>query len=274
MSERSERIEDPRRAYDLTGRVAVITGAGSGIGRATSLALAAVGATVVCADIAKEAAEATAADIGDSGGTATVAVVDTSDRASVDDLVGGAVGAHGRLDIMGNIAGIMREAPVVDLTDEELDLVLGINLKGVLYGCAAAGRVMVEQGSGSIVNMASGAIDTPAPKLAAYAIAKAGVAQLTRTFATEVARNGVRVNAVAPGFVMTGMTKRHWTDEAGNEDPAKRAQVEKGFGSFAPLGRVGDPMDIAHTVVFLASDASSFMTGQILRPNGGVAMPW
>ena len=111
-------------------------------------------------------------------------------------------------------------------------------------------------------------------KLVSYAMAKAAVAQLTHTLATEVARNGVRVNAVAPGFVISGMTGRHFTNADGTVDEAKKAEVSEFMGSVAPLGRVGQPDDIAAAVLYLASDASSFMTGQILRPNGGVSMPW
>ncbi len=108
----------------------------------------------------------------------------------------------------------------------------------------------------------------------AYAIAKAGVAMVTRTLAMEVARQRVRVNAVAPGFVITGMTGRHFTNPDGSVDPDKERAVREHMGKVAPLGRVGEPEDVAQTVLFLASDASSFMTGQILRPNGGVSMPW
>jgi 3-oxoacyl-[acyl-carrier protein] reductase len=260
--------------YDLSGKVAVVTGAASGIGRASSLALAEVGARVVCADLALDGAEAVAKEIDAAGGTALATEVDVASSSSVDALVAGAVEAFGRVDVMGNIAGIMLEGVVTEFEDEALERILAINLKGVFYGCRAAARAMAGQGSGSIVNMASGAIDTPAPKIAGYAMAKAGVAMLTKTLATEVARGGIRVNAIAPGFVMTAMTARHFTGEDGRVDEEKRKGVEQVMGKIAPLGRVGVPDDIASAVVFLASDASSFMTGQILRPNGGVAMPW
>jgi 3-oxoacyl-[acyl-carrier protein] reductase len=260
--------------YDLSGRVAVITGAASGIGRASALALADVGATVVCADVALDGAQVTAKEIEAAGGTARAVACDVTDSASVDALVAGAVDAFGRLDVMGNIAGIMLEGLVAEMDDDALDKILAINLKGVFYGCRAAARAMASQGSGSIINMSSGAIDTPAPKLAGYAMAKAGVAMLTKTLATELAKGGVRVNAIAPGFVMTAMTARHFTNADGTIDEDKKKGVEQVMGKIAPLGRVGAPDDIASSVVFLASDASSFMTGQILRPNGGVSMPW
>ena len=241
--------------FDLTGRVAIVTGAGSGIGRASAALLASRGATVVGADVT-----------GDPP-------VDVSRKEDVDALVDRTVADHGRLDVMANVAGVMLDSSVADLTEPDLDRIIGVNLKGVLFGCQAAARVMVEQGSGSIVNMASGAIDTPAPNIAAYAMTKAAVAQLTKSLAVEIGARGVRVNAIAPGYVLTWMTARRFTKPDGTVDEAMKEAVAGHMAQMAPLGRVGDPIDIAYAVLYLASDASSFMTGQILRPNGGIAMP-
>src|SRR5262249_16813353 len=144
------------------------------------------------------------------------------------------------------------------------DRVLSINLKGVLFGCQAAGRVMVEQGSGSIINMASGAVDSPAPDIMCYAVAKAGGAQLTRTMALEGGKKGVRGNAVAPGLIITNMTARHYSGPGGEVDEAKRDAVVEMMGKMVPMRRMGQPEDIASAVLYLASDASSYMTGQIL----------
>jgi len=262
------------QAYDLGGRVAMVTGAGSGIGRATALLLAEAGATVVCADVDGPAAKATAAEIARQGGAASSSGVDVSDEAALDELVTTTAAELGHLDVMANIAGIMHEAATVADTDEAtLDRVLSVNLKGVFFGCRSAARVMAPQGSGSIVNMTSGAIDVPTAGIACYAMAKAGVAQLTKTLAVELAGSGVRVNAVAPGMVMTPMLARFLAGPVGEADEAALAQLRDQLGRMAPLGRLGEPEDIAHAVLYLASDASSFLTGQILRPNGGVSMP-
>jgi 3-oxoacyl-[acyl-carrier protein] reductase len=197
---------------------------------------------------------------------ATVVPTDVSKRADVEALVDRAVGHFGRLDVMANVAGIMGAGgPITGIDEQALDRVLAVNLKGVFFGCQAALRVMGEQGSGSIVNMASAAIDHPAAGLAVYSMAKAGVAMLTRVAAQEGGPVGVRVNAVAPGFVVTPMTQRG--------DPERMAAVESGMRKRSPLGAIGDPADIANAVLYLASDASRFMTGQILRPNGGTVMP-
>jgi NAD(P)-dependent dehydrogenase (short-subunit alcohol dehydrogenase family) len=166
---------------------------------------------------------------------------------------------------MANIAGIMGGGSVMATEESELDRVLAVNLKGVFFGCQAALAVMSEQGAGSIVNMTSAAIDQPAPGLAPYSMAKAGVAMLTRVAAQEGGPLGVRVNAIAPGFIVTPMTQRRDAEhmEAMVDTMRKRS----------PLRTVGQPEDIANAVLYLASDASRFVTGQILRPNGGIAMP-
>lgn len=270
----SEASEELRRAFDLTGRVAAVTGAGSGIGRASAQLLAAAGAAVVCADIDGDAAEKTATGVAEAGGAARGLRVDVSKRSDVDDLVAAVVEEFERLDVMCNIAGVVARTPALDTDDEEFDRVLGVNLKGVLYGCQAAGRVMVEQGAGSIVNMASGAIDVPAPELVSYAVSKAGVTQLTRNLAVEWGPRGVRVNAVAPGFVVTGMTGRHFTAEDGTVDEEVKAATLAPMAKASPLRIVGEPEDVGMAVLYLASDASRFVTGQIMRPNGGVGMPW
>jgi 3-oxoacyl-[acyl-carrier protein] reductase len=261
-------VGDVFDAFRLDGRVAVVTGAGSGIGRAVAGVLAGAGATVVCADIDADAAKATADAI-----RGRAVRVDVSSKAEIDRLVADAVAEHGHLDVLCNVAGIIHESAVAETLEADLDRVIAVNLKGVFFGCQVAAPVMAAQGSGSIVNMASGAIDTPAPNLATYAMTKAAVAQLTRTLAVEVARQGVRVNAIAPGFIVTNMTARHYTGDDGRVDEAKEEAVHAIMRKRTPLGILGEPDDIAYAVLYLASDASKYVTGQILRPNGGVSMP-
>jgi len=267
-------IAEALAAYDLGGRVAVVTGAASGIGRASAVLLGAVGAAVVCADVDLEGARRTAAQVEEGGGRALARPADVSDAGAVDALVDEALVEFGRIDVMANVAGIIAQASVVELDDDTLDRVLAVNLKGVFHGCRAAARAMGAQGSGSIVNMASAAVDAPSPGLAAYGMAKAAVVQLTRVLAVEMGPQGVRVNAVAPGFVETGMTSRHFTGADGTVDEPHRTAVLEAVSRTTPLRTVGRPEDVAHAVLYLASDASRFVTGQILRPNGGVAMPW
>ncbi|MEU6221690.1 SDR family NAD(P)-dependent oxidoreductase [Streptomyces sp. NPDC047022] len=252
----------PVTAYDLSGRTAFVTGAASGIGRACAVLLAQAGAIVHCADRDAQGLDETAARIKDLGGTARTHQLDVSDRAQVHQ----AVASCARLDVMAAIAGIMHSSPVLETRDEDLDRVLAVNFKGVLHACQEAALRMIGDGTrGSIVTMASGAIDTGGPGLLCYGVTKAAVVQLTKTLATEAGPHGIRVNAVAPGWIRTPMTTRH--GEAQERTEASMARM-------SPLGRVGEPEDIAHAVLHLASDAASFTTGQILRPNGGVAMPW
>ncbi|WP_171112886.1 MULTISPECIES: SDR family NAD(P)-dependent oxidoreductase [unclassified Streptomyces] len=251
------------QAYDLTGRTAFVTGAANGIGRASAILLAQAGATVHCADRDAHGLHETATLIKSQGGTARTHHLDVTDHAQVRE----AVESCEHLDVLAAIAGIMHSSPVLDTRDEDLDRVLSVNFKGVLYACQEAARLMLAHDvKGSIITMASGAVDTGGPGLLCYGAAKAAVVQLTKTLATEVGRYGIRVNAVAPGWIRTPMTDRH--------DSAAQAHTEALMARMSPLGRVGEPEDVAHTVLYLASEASAFTTGQILRPNGGVAMPW
>jgi 3-oxoacyl-[acyl-carrier protein] reductase len=265
---------DSLSAFALDGRVAVVTGAASGIGRASALLLGGAGAAVLCADVDGDGALATADQLEERGTRAVARQVDVTVPGAVDAVVDDALSVLGRLDVMANIAGIIVQSPVVDFDDDTLERVLAVNLVGVFRGCRAAARAMSAQGSGSIVNMASAAIDAPSPGLAGYGMAKAAVVQLTRVLASEMGPLGVRVNAVAPGFVETAMTSRHFTAADGTVDEPHRTAVLDAVARTTPLRTVGRPEDVAHAVLYLASDASRFVTGQILRPNGGVAMPW
>ncbi|MEV7462419.1 SDR family NAD(P)-dependent oxidoreductase [Streptomyces rubiginosohelvolus] len=250
-------------AYDLTGRAAFVTGAASGIGRASALLLAKAGALVHCADRDETGLRRTYDLITGAGGSARTHPLDVTDR----DRVRAAVADAGHLDILVAAAGIMHTSSVLETADEDLDRVLAANFKGVLYACQEVARSMTARSApGSLITMASGAVDSASAGLLCYSVAKAAVVQLTKTLATELGPHAIRVNAVAPGWIRTPMTDRH--------DAAGQHRAEAVMARISPLGRVGEPEDVAHSVLHLASDASAFMTGQILRPNGGVAMPW
>jgi 3-oxoacyl-[acyl-carrier protein] reductase len=262
------------KLFDQTGRVACLTGAASGIGRATAELLADAGASLVLGDVDERGLAETAARVQRAGGKAIAQRTDVRREAEVDALVERCVREFGRIDVMGNIAGIPQQSLIVDTSEADLDALLAVNLKGVFFGVKAALRRMISQRSGNIVNIASGVIDAGGVETwACYGMSKAAVAMLTRTAAKEGAAHGVRVNAVAPGFVVTGFTERHWRDLPGAAQAERKQAVLAAAAAQAPLGRTGSPEDIAQTVLYLVSDASSFVTGQILRPNGGVAMP-
>lgn len=264
--------EDVLSAFDLSGRVAVVTGGASGIGEATVHTLAAVGAHVVVGDVDEERAGAVAQAVRELGGTAVAQPADVTRRLEVEALVARAVDEFGRLDVMCNVAGVASDGPVLDITEEEFDRVVAINLKGTLFGCQAALRAMQAQGSGSIVNVASASIDLAAPGYALYAMTKAAVAQLTMNMAYEAGRAGVRVNTIAPGATVTPFTARHAYDEDGNLDRERYDQFVERMTRLSPLRVVGEAMDQAYLILYLASDAARFCTGQVWRANGGQAI--
>jgi 3-oxoacyl-[acyl-carrier protein] reductase len=259
--------------FDLSGRVAIVTGAGRGIGRQTASRLAEAGAMVVCADLNTDNAQETVGAITDAGRLATGRGVDVSQKGDVDALVANTVSAHGRLDIMVNNAGIITDGVLLETSEADFQRVHAVNFMGVVFGCQAAGRVMVEQRSGSIINLASGAIDMATPGIIPYATAKAAVAQLSRSFAVEVAPFGVRVNAVAPGWIDTPMNERHVLTDDGSIDAERKAAYVEQRKGLSPMGIAGEPDDIALAILYLASDAAKFWTGNIMRPNGGSTMP-
>lgn len=263
---------DIRDAFDLTDRVAFVTGGASGIGEATAQTLAAAGAAVMVADVDDEGAEDTVAAIADAGGTAIAQHTDITDRDEVFAGVSRCVDELGRLDVMANIAGVAHEGKVVDLGVEEVDRLIEINLKGTLWGCQAALGVMQEQETGSIINVASASIDVAAPGYALYAMTKAAVAQLTMNMAWEAGKHGIRVNTLAPGATVTPFTARHAYREDGTVDQEAYDQFVERMRNISPIKQVGEAQDQAWLVLYLASDAGRFCTGQVWRANGGQAI--
>jgi len=245
----------------FAGRAVIVTGAGSGIGRATAIAFAAEGASVVVADIDEAGAAATVDVIGAGGGASAVSVVDVADEASVVAMVQSCVGQFGRLDVLHNNAyWAPLYRPVVDTTAEEWHRTIDVTLGGVFFGCKHAIPAMIAGGGGAIVNTASVAgFMVGSPQFAAYMAAKGGVVQLTRSVAMDYGRDGIRCNAVCPGFIETPATAPLMSDPERVEFLLSKLLV----------GRPGQPDDIAAAVLYLASDESSFMTGQTLVVDGG-----
>ena len=267
--------DDIAKLFDLSGQVACLTGGASGMGRSTGIVLAQAGATVILADINEAGLDETARFIEDTGGKVSTVRCDVTNEAEVEALVAKAVADHGRIDIMGNIAGIPQQSLIVDTTEQMMDDLFAINLKGVFFGVKHALKAMIPQKSGNIVNVSSGIIDSPGTETwSLYGMSKAAVAMLSKTAAKEGAAHGIRVNTIAPGMVITGFTERHWLDDEGNEVPGRRDAFIQATQERSPLGLAGHPDHIAHAILYLVSQTGEFVTGQIIHPNGGVSMPW
>lgn len=245
----------------LAGRVALVTGAASGIGRATALHLAAQGAAVMCADVHAAGAADTAAEIARRGGVARATRLDVSRIDDATRVVQETVEHFGRLDILVNAAGILRSTPAEDISEEEWDRVLAVNLKGLFFCCQAALAPMRAQRAGRIVNIASVAARNGGFGSGAHYVAsKGGVLALTKKLAREWAPYGILVNAVNPGPADTPMTA-DWSPE-----------LRQHVIAATPLGRFAQPHEIAAAVAFLASDAAGFITGEAIEVNGGALM--
>jgi NAD(P)-dependent dehydrogenase (short-subunit alcohol dehydrogenase family) len=246
-------------SLDLTGKMAVVVGGTAGIGRALSLGLAEAGADVVACARTREAVDATAAEIEARGRRTIRVTADVTDRASLEAARDAVVSAFGKVDVLVNCAGRIKRTPVLDLSEQEWSGILETNLTGTLRACQVFGRPMIEHGYGRIVNIASLNSFVSFLEVAAYAASKAGVAGLTRSLAVEWGPKGVIVNAIAPGVFRTALN-------AGLLDGTERG---KELRLRTPLKRFGQVEELVGTCVFLASDAASFVNGQVIAVDGG-----
>jgi len=242
------------------GKIAVITGASRGIGRSISLALSAAGATIVAMDMDQAATDAVVAELKAAGGTALAVVGNVTNPVDADNMIDAAVKEFGRVDILVNNAGITRDGIFLRMKDEDWDAVLTVNLKGAFLCSRAASKVMAKQRSGRIINIASVVGQMGNAGQANYCASKAGLIGLTKSNARELAKRNVTVNAVAPGFIATAMTD------------ALSDKVKAELTAQIPLERLGSAEDIANAVLFLASEASGYITGHVLSVNGGMYM--
>ena len=244
------------------GKLAMVTGAASGIGLRTARAFAREGAELALVDLNEAGVESVAREIRDGGGKATAYAADLSRVDRIRELFAGVKAAHGRVDALANIAAIYPTAPLLEVTEDHWDAVLGLNLRGVFFCCQEAIGIMLEQGGGAIVNIASGAAFRPLEGMVAYCTSKAGLLGMTRVLALHTARRGVRINTVAPGH----------TDTEGNRVMGSEVERREDADELIS-GRWLQPEEIADTIVFLCSDEARGVHGAILNVNGGNLMP-
>ncbi|WP_407151393.1 SDR family NAD(P)-dependent oxidoreductase [Bradyrhizobium sp. ORS 86] len=250
---------DYRKLFDLTGKTAVVLGAASGIGKSSAEALASLGARVLCADRTQDGAEATAAAIRAQGGVATAAGCDAADRADVEALATKALTEFSRIDIAVTTPGLNIRKTILDYTDEDLDRVINLNVKGTVWFFQAFGRIMVKQQGGSLIACSSVRAVTIEPGLAVYGSTKAAIGLLVKGFASEVGRAGVRVNAIAPSIAETALT-----------GPFKqRPDIYDLYAGHTVFNRWSSADEVATAVAYLASDAASYVSGSTLFVDGG-----
>ena len=245
----------------LKDKVVLVTGAGRGIGEAIALLFAEEGANVVVNDVNEADAHSTAEKIKDRGRQARLVIGSVTVQDIVQRMVDTAVQEFGTLDILVNNAGIIRDARLHKMTEEQWDRVIEVNLKGAFLCTQCAARVMREKGYGKIVNLSS-AMWKGNPGQLNYSAAKAGIIGLTRTAAKELAPKGINVNAIAPGLILTDMLK--------STPPAILEQMQKNLATTVPLNRLGSPRDVANVALFLASEESSYVTGEVISCDGGL----
>ena len=245
--------------FSVAGKVAVVTGAARGLGKGYALGLASAGATVLCGDVNENDAKLTAEEIRTSGGQAEGFFLDVTQPRKVESFFSDVASRIGTLDIVVNNAGIEEINDFVSVTEEQYDSIMSVNLRGVFFTAQAAARIMMKQRRGKIVNIGSLGSAIGLAQSSVYCGAKGGVVQITRTMAIELAKHNIQVNAMGPGYFRTPMTEPFF------QDPEHRRWIEQRI----PAGRVGTAEDLLGTLVFLCSEASDYLTGQIVYIDGG-----
>jgi NAD(P)-dependent dehydrogenase (short-subunit alcohol dehydrogenase family) len=247
-------------AYGLGEKVCLITGGAQGIGEACARLFLEQGAKVVIVDVDKEKGQALASQLQQQGHEILLIASDIGNKVEVDAVIAQVLAQHGRLDVLVSNAGIFKAAPFLEVSESDFDEVLRVNLKGAFLVGQAAARVMKEKGGGAIVHMSSVNAVMAIPEIASYNVSKGGLNQLTRAMALALADDGIRVNAVAPGTIATELANKAvlTSDEARNKILGR-----------TPMKRLGKPSEIAHVVAFLASDAASYITGEVITVDGG-----
>lgn len=250
---------DYKNAFDFSGKVALVTGAGGSIGREIAKGFALCGANVVVADVILERANETLKELELVENGHIAVKCDVTDISSINMLVETTCDKFGRIDFLSNHAGLNIRKPAVDFSEEDWDTVCNINLKGNFFVAQAVGKKMIERNYGKIVNTASVSAKRGHPNLAVYAATKGGISQLTKVLANEWAKNGINVNAIGPGYVRTNQTASLLADE----------ERYNKMISLIPMGRFGEISDMVGTVLFLCSDTASYITGQTIYVEGG-----
>jgi NAD(P)-dependent dehydrogenase (short-subunit alcohol dehydrogenase family) len=250
--------------FSVSNQVVIVSGGSRGIGRAIAQGFADREAEVIITGRDESSLVAAAKEIGADAGSVTPIVCDVAKLADIERLVAKVVADFGRIDTLVNVAGVNRRKPALDVSEDDYDFILDINLKGAFLLSQAVGRRMVEQRSGCQINIASINTDRPLKNVLPYAMSKAGIAHMTRGLAVEWGPSGVRVNGIAPGFILTDLTQKLWSDE----------KILAWGHANTPQRRLGVPQDMVGTAIFLASPASSFMTGQTLFVDGGYTAGW
>jgi len=243
----------------LDKKVSIVTGGGRGIGRAVCLALAREGSNVMVTDVVSQTAREVSEEIQSMGRRALFFEMDVSKSDQAKKMVAAALSSFGKIDILVNVAGIFFRSPIEDVSEQDWDKVVAVNLKGTFLCSQAVGKEMIKQGGGSIVNFASVAAHTPQINLGAYSPSKAGVLLLTKIMAVEWAKYNIRVNALSPGPILTPMTDSIYNTE----------KLKKGRAKAIPMDRFGTPEEVAKAVLFLVSDDASYITGHALAIDGG-----